>query len=131
MLGICAGAGTSMKKPRRGGGWRARKRPRKAGEEATARRHARQARAARTSEATEGRRRRISSTRSSLSVEPSESSDGVGVGGHRPWLQWESLAKGVHEGGEARFIFGVSPAAAGSQRWRRRPLRRRIEEKGF
>lgn len=62
-----AGAEGAKKRPRKGGPWVARKRARKAGDEATARRHARQARAARTSAARDGRRRKTASRRSSPS----------------------------------------------------------------
>ncbi|KAG0512836.1 hypothetical protein BDA96_10G048800 [Sorghum bicolor] len=54
----------SKKNPRRGGGWSARKRQRKAGERITARK-AREVRAARTRLGSEGRRRKISRRRSS------------------------------------------------------------------
>ena len=50
--------------PRSGGGWSARKRRRKAGDERTASRKVRQLRAARTRLAREGRRRKISRRRS-------------------------------------------------------------------
>jgi hypothetical protein len=60
-----AGISGLVKTPRMGAGCRARNRVRKDGEEATARRHGRQVRAARTSVAREGRSRKISRSRSS------------------------------------------------------------------